>query len=159
EQLTYRIVVENLGSRPLTRLQVTDQFDPGLEFVTATQGFQQRLGQVVWMAETLAAGTQIEYRVAYRAASPGENVCHRVQCTSDENVQATDQLCIRVVAAAAAGGTGGDGAGAAPRQPAVTPPSTGPDGTPGLPRSDGRDSATATPVQTGLDAVLNVDAA
>jgi uncharacterized repeat protein (TIGR01451 family) len=68
---TYRIIVSNPGTMPVTGVEVTDELPAGITCSYASAGSRIEGNQVRWVLGTLAPGARQTVEVVTRAAEPG----------------------------------------------------------------------------------------
>lgn len=83
--IPYHITVGNLGSVPLTNVQVTDELPPGVEFVNASSGGRREGGFVRWSLGALRPGEVRSLFVVLRSPARG-------WCWNEAKVQAERDL-------------------------------------------------------------------
>ena len=71
QNFSYTITVENTGDAPAEQLTVEDEVPDPAEFVSAGQGGELRIGNVVWELGTLDPGQSRELTLTLRAAGKG----------------------------------------------------------------------------------------
>ncbi len=86
DDVTFRILVTNVGQAPATGLQVRDKYDEGLQHAEAPSPIIKDLG-------TLAPGQSIAVGVVLRVMQPGR-WCHNVEILAGDRVLAQGQACV-----------------------------------------------------------------
>ena len=63
ETARFTIDVSNTGTQTLTNLKVVDQYDPSLDPVMATEGYEFENNNLFWMIDALAAGKTTRLKI------------------------------------------------------------------------------------------------
>jgi len=93
--VTFSIVVTNLGQAATDALLIKDRFDVGFKHADAPSPIEKNLG-------ILAPGASQQVRVTLRPTQAGQ-LCHSVEILGTGGVYATKELCITAVEAAVGG--------------------------------------------------------
>ena len=93
---TFSVLVTNLGQTPTPSLLMKDRFCAGLEHAVAKSPIERELG-------VLAAGESRRIEVTFRAAKAGR-LCHTVEITGGQGLQASAEGCVTAVAGPVTGG-------------------------------------------------------
>lgn len=94
--------ITNTGNVTLTDLRITDYYDPELERLEASEGFDRvawAAGELVWMVPQLAPGETAQRDVLCLCRQAAAAALSRVTVTAAGNVTDTGEARVRIVAA------------------------------------------------------------
>lgn len=92
QQVQFKIEITNISDQPLTGIQLSDQFDAGLEHADGGKSPIQR------PLEDLPAGQSHQIAVTFNVRQAGR-FCHRLDVSADGGESATSSACVNVVTA------------------------------------------------------------
>ncbi len=92
QDVTYRVRVENHGTRTLSNILVSDQFDPGFEHAAGTGSIDQTI-------ESLGPNQSHSLVLQFRIASEGRH-CHTVEASATGAKPARVTACVQATQAA-----------------------------------------------------------
>jgi len=94
--------VTNTGNVPLTDVRISDYYDPELQRLEASEGWDRvawAAGELVWVVSRLAPGESIQREVLCLCRQEAEAATSRVTVTTAENVTETGQAQVRILPA------------------------------------------------------------
>ena len=136
QKVRFTIETTNTGNRRAESVKLATGFDPGLNAVTATDGFRFEGNDLAWDMGALEPGATAQRVIECECKEAGARACGRATVTAGGGLKAEDEWCMRI-------------------QPGQTGPTPGP-ATTGAPKLTMSASALREPVALGKEVTYEI---
>jgi len=98
QQVSFAIVVANVGQTPATNVKVVDHYDPAFRPLKSTAGstWNEQTDELTWVVDRLAAGKSLTFQVLCNCQEPSANSCNQATVTSREGGSAQGEACVEI---------------------------------------------------------------